>query len=198
MKSLFDCDVVAHEDIEIEIKVRVENVKPLDALMQKEGQFKGEVKQVDEYFTPAHVDYTSVSPVREWLRLRNEDGTFSINYKNYHFGADGKAEYCDEVETEVDEVGKVEKIFSAVGFRTLTRVEKLRSQWTYKDYEIAIDSVAGLGDFVEIEFNKKSVDPKKVTDDMMRFLSDLGVGKIQRSYQGYPFMLLFPDKVVYE
>lgn len=35
MKSLFDCDVVAHEDIEIEIKVRVENVKPLDALMQR-------------------------------------------------------------------------------------------------------------------------------------------------------------------
>jgi adenylate cyclase, class 2 len=188
---------MAHGDIEIEIKVKVERLAPLLALMEKEGKYEGEVRQVDEYFTPAHKNYTSVFPVNEWLRLRDENGKFSINYKNYHRDENGRSLYCDEYETHVEAMDKTEKIFGALGIRPLVKVDKVRRQWAYKDYGIAVDSVAGLGDFVEIEFNGESADPKRTMSEMMEFLKGLGVGRIRRNQQGYPFMLLFPEKVAY-
>lgn len=188
---------MAHSDIEIEIKVKVDNVTPLIALVEKEGHYEGEVNQIDEYFTPAHKNYVSAFPINEWLRLRNEDGKFSINYKKYHRDDDGKSLYCDEFETQVGAIDKIEKIFGALGIKSLVKVEKSRRQWAYKDYEIAIDSVAGLGEFVEIEFNGKSAEPKRTTSEMVTFLKGLDVGRIQQNHQGYPFMLLFPEKVEY-
>jgi len=32
---------------------------------------------------------------------------------------------------------------------------------------------------------------------MIKFLKDINVGKIQRNYQGYPFLLLFPEEAKY-
>jgi len=188
---------MAHNDTEIEIKVKVDDAAPIIALMEREGRYEGEVKQADEYFTPAHKDYVSVFPVTEWLRLRDEGGKFSINYKNYHLDGEGRGLYCDEVETRIDAIDKMETIFKALDFRPLVKVEKLRRKWIYKDYEIAIDSVTGLGSFVEIEFNGRSTDPKRTTSEMVEFLRGLNVGKIQRNYQGYPFILLFPEKAKY-
>ena len=191
------CEMMAHGDIEVEIKVRVEDVAPLIDLMGREGRYEGEVRQADEYFTPAHKDYTSKFPVTEWLRLRDEDGRFSVNYKNYHLNAEGKSVYCDEFETRVEQVEKMRSIFKALDIRPLVKVEKSRRQWAYKDYKVAVDSVAGLGDFVEIELDGRSPDPEKTTSAMVAFLRGLGVGRIRRNYQGYPVLLLFPEKAEY-
>ena len=189
--------MMAHDNREIEIQVRVERIAPLLALMGKEGKYEGEVRQVDEYFTPAHKDYAAASPVNEWLRLRNEDGKFSISYKNYHRGEDGRALYCDEFETHIEAMDTMKRIFGALGMRPLITVEKLRRRWTYRDYEIAVDTVVGLGDFVEIEFNGATEDPKRTTSEMVQFLKGLDVGRIQRSHQGYTFSLLFPERIEY-
>jgi len=88
----------------------------------------------------------------------------------------------------------------ALDFKPLIAVDKIRKTWTYKDYEIAIDSVKGLGDFVEIEYIGKAMDiePKKVTQEMIGFLKNLDCGKIKRNYVGYPFQLMFPDEVKFE
>ncbi len=189
---------MAHGDIEIEIKVKVERAEPLLALMGTEGKYEGEARQADEYFTPAHKDYFSASPINEWLRLRDEGGKFSVTYKNYHRDEGGKTLYCDEFETRVGAIDGMRKIFVALGIRPVIKVEKLRRQWSYKDYEIVIDSVAGLGDFVEIEFSGESADPKRTASEMVEFLKGLGVGRIRRYRQGYPFMLLFPGKAEYD
>ena len=55
-------------------------------------------------------------------------------------------------------------------------------------------------DFVEIEYIGKDeeVDPKKVTREMVDFLKNIGCGKIQINYVGYPFQLLFPEEVKFE
>ena len=188
---------MAHSDIEIEIKVKVEDPAPLLALMEREGRYEGEAKQVDEYFTPAHKNYVSVFPVTEWLRLRDEGGKFSVNYKNYHLNAEGKSIYCDEFESHVEKIDKIRSIFKVLDFRSLVKVEKLRRQWVYNDYVVAVDSVTGLGSFVEIEFNGTSADPEETTAGMMNFLRGLKVGRVQRNYQGYPFLLLFPEKAEY-
>lgn len=191
---------MANKNIEIEIQVNVESSKPLIDFLEKNGKFQSEKRQVDEYFSPAHRDFLGLRPVKEWLRLREAGEKYSINYKNWHFDKDGKSHYCDEFETNLESGEQVKKIFSALNFKSIVVVDKLRKIWTYEDYEIAIDSVKSLGDFVEIEYMGKDekVDPKKITGEMVDFLKKIGCGKITRNYVGYPFLMLFPNEVEYE
>ncbi len=188
------------KDIEIEIQVNIENSKPLTDFLNKNACFQKENHQVDDYFSPAHRDFTGVRPVKEWLRLRNSSGKYSINYKNWHFDDKEKSHYCDEYETEIEDGAQLKNILKVLNFKPLVKVDKTRKTWAYKNYEIAIDSVKGLGDFVEIEYigQEEKADPKKITEEMIGFLKSLGCGKIQRNYVGYPFQLLFPEEVKFE
>ncbi len=191
---------MANNNIEIEIQVNVENSKPLIEFLEKNGNFQSEKRQVDEYFSPAHRDFIATRPVAEWLRLRNAEGKYSFNYKNWHFDKNGKSHYCDEFETKIEDIATIKKILQALNFKSLVVVDKLRKIWTYKDFEIAVDSVESLGDFVEIEYIGKNekVSPEKITDEMVDFLKKVGCGKITRNYVGYPFLMLFPNEVKYE
>lgn len=185
---------------EIEIQVKIENSKPLIDFLEKNAEFKGENRQIDDYFSPAHRNFVELRPIKEWLRLRNSGGKYSINYKNWHYNEEGKAYHCDEYETKVEDLEQVKKILEVLNFKPIVTVDKIRKSWIYKDYEIEVDSVKNLGDFVEIEYAGKDekVDPKKTTEEMINFLKGLGCGKIQRNYLGYPFQLLFPNEVKWE
>src|SRR6266550_3627 len=187
------------KDVEIEIQVRISNGANLKTFLKKEAVFKNESYQKDEYFTPAHRNFVITKPVAEWLRLR-ESKSGSITYKNWHYDKDGKSEYCDEYESKVEDIEQMRKIFAAVDMQPLITIEKMRKTWVYKNYEIALDHVTDLGDFVEIEYkgSTTSVDPKTVTEGMVTFLKKVGCGKIERNYVGYPFMLLYPEEVKFE
>lgn len=188
------------ENIEIEIQVKVENIKSLIGFLEKNAQFKSETHQLDEYFSPAHRNFVEFRPLKEWLRLRDSNGDYSINYKNWHFDENGKSNYCDEYETELEDIDQIKKILEILNFKSLVLVDKLRKIWIYKDYEISIDNVKYLGVFVEIEYigNDKNANIKAITNEMISFLNNLGCGKIMRNYVGYPFQLLFPKEVKYE
>lgn len=191
---------MANNNVEIEIQVNVERVEVLLTFLKQNGTFQKETHQRDEYFSPTHADYLLKRPVHEWLRLRDADGKLSINYKDWEFDVEGKSHHCKEIETSVGSIEQMYKIFAALQLKSIAVVNKFRKIWTYQDYEIAIDSVEGLGDFVEIEYVGKedNLDSKKVTADMVEFLKELNCGKITRNYVGYPFLLLFPDEVKYE
>ena len=185
-------------DKEIEIKVKVENQKPLLAFLKKRAKYAGRLRQIDEYFVPAHRNFLAVYPVKEWLRLRQENGKYKITYKGFYYGKDGKPTSCDEFETEIGEIDQMRKLFKALNMKPIVKVDKVRQVWMYKDYEIALDKVAKLGDFIEIELKGTSKNPRRTTDKMIRFLKELEVGRIH-VYEGYPFHLLFPDRArIYE
>ena len=188
------------KDVEIEVQVNIENSEPLLNFLEKNANFQKENHQVDEYFSPAHRSFIETRPVKEWLRLRDSDGKYSINYKNWYFDEKGTSNHCDEYETMIDDLTQAKKILKVLNFKSIITVDKLRKTWTYKDYEVDIDSIKGLGDFVEIEYIGKNedVDPKKITEEMISFLKDVGCGKIKRNYVGYPFQLLFPEETKYE
>lgn len=188
------------KSIEIEIQVQVEKIKPLENFLKKNAKFEGEYHQIDEYFTPAHRNFIAKKPTDEWLRLRNANGKFSINYKNWHHDKDGKSHHCDEHETEVVDINKMRYIFESIDIKPIVVVDKIRKIYRYKKYEIALDEVKKLGDFVEIEYKGKATkkDASKIAQEMGDFLKSLKLGKIARNYNGYPFIMLFPKEVKYE
>ena len=120
--------------------------------------------------------------------------------QNWHFSEVGKSHHCDEFEFGLEDVGQLKRILEALDFRLLVTVDKVRRVWRYEDYEVSLDKVEGLGDFVEVEYvgNGGDVVPEKVTGEMIDFLKEVGCGKIMRNYRGYPFQLLFPEETEYE
>lgn len=186
-------------DIEIEIQAKIENSGALLDFLKKNAKLKNEKRQMDEYYSPTHRNFLDENPVKEWLRIRDEDGKYSMTYKNFHYDANGKGEFCDEYETKIGDLKKFRKILSALNFKMIVRVDKLRSSWIYGNYEISIDSIWGLGDFVEVEYKGlDGQDPRKIKSEMIDFLKGTGCGQIKTNQQGYPFLILFPEKAKYQ
>lgn len=185
---------------EIEIKVQVSSLQPLLLLLEREGVLEGAERQIDEYFSPAHRDFLTSSPIREWLRLRTENDRYSLNYKYWHYDEQGKSHHCDEYETHVEDIQQLKSILLALNFKSLVTVEKLRKSWRIGSYQISVDNVSGLGDFVEVEYRgpETGAVPGKITEEMLAFLKKAGCGKLFRNFQGYPFLLLFPERAVSE
>ena len=186
---------------EVEIQVKIENGQKLINFLEKNAEFKKESRQIDEYFHPIHRNFVKIRPIKEWLRLRNSDGRCSINYKNWYYNKNGKSlSYCDECETFIEDANQFKEILGALNFQLLIKVDKQRKTWVYKEYEIAVDKVKGLGNFVEIEYvgKNKNIEPKKILAEMISFLKNINCGKIERNYLGYPWQLLFPKEVKHE
>lgn len=185
---------------EIEIQVQIEHVQELISFLKKQAKFIGTKHQLDRYYSPAHRNFIESRPVKEWLRLRDSSGKFSVNYKNWYYDQDGKSQYCDEYETTIDDIDQLKKIFSILDIKEIVTVDKVRTLYLYQDYEIAIDSIKNLGNFVEIEYKSEIGDktPTDITREMITFLKQFNCGKISRNYVGYPFQLLFPQEVVFE
>ena len=104
------------KDKEIEIQTRIQNSKDLKSFLEKEANFISENRQVDEYFTPAHKDFTSIKPIEEWFRIRDEKGRFTINYKKWIYEK-GIGIYADEYETEIKDKQTARKIFIALDLK---------------------------------------------------------------------------------
>jgi adenylate cyclase class 2 len=185
---------------EIEIQVQIEKTQKLLAFLKKEAKFCGKLEQIDSYFIPAHRNFTKVRPIKEWLRLRSSSGKHTINYKNWHYDKAGRSHFADEYELEISDPAKMKGIFKALDMKPIVTVHKMRETWVYKDWEIAIDSIKNLGDFVEIEYKgkDKGKKPTEITQEMVNFLKKLDCGEIKRNYQGYPFQLLFPKEISHE
>jgi|SRR3989344_1046143 len=178
---------------EIELQAKIEHTDPLLKFLEREGKFQCEKHQIDEYFTPAHRDFLAKKPVEEWFRLRNAGDVYSINYKKWHFDSEGRGLYADEFETKLENGHMAGKILASLELKPVVIVEKVRKTWRHADYEICLDSVKGLGDFVEIEYmgGREASEHKAILDEMIAFLKKLGCGKIEINHSGYPALLLF-------
>lgn len=187
------------KDTEIEIQVKVARTKKLLEFLNSSAKLVGSFQQIDEYYTPKHRVFTKIRPVKEWLRLRKSEQGASITYKNWKYNKSGKSWHCDEYETEVKNLKQMKSIFAVLNFKLLCTVNKKRTIWKHKNYEISLDKVRGLGSFIEMEYKgKKNIKVTHAVSEMINFLKELSCGKIQRNNGGYPFMLMFPKEVKFE
>jgi len=122
----------------------IEKLKKLDA------EFVSEQIQKDYYFDDENETLTKTD---KCLRLRRQQtGNNEKVYLTYK-GAREKAKYKrrQEVDIEIGDADVAEKLLCGIGFNKVLTVEKKRSVWRFGGCEIGLDSVALLGDFVEIE-----------------------------------------------
>jgi adenylate cyclase class 2 len=192
---------------EVEIKVPAD-VDAVRARLREAGAERVDARrQRDVYYDAPHRDFAETD---EALRLRREtplpdgigsgapgDGasgeadpeTTKITYKGplLDEGSKTRAEH----ETEVADPEAATGIFSGLGFEPAATVEKRREFWAYDGFTVTLDTVAGLGEFVEIE---RAVDDEAaieaVRDDALDALDRLGLDGAEQVRTSYLGLLL--------
>ena len=180
-------------NIEVEIKVKVDSLKEIKNKVSKIGKLIKAVKQVDEYYVPAHRDFFAKKPhPTEWLRVRTNpdkvvwEYTRSVNPKE-----DGDYDYAEEYETEISDPEELRKILRFLDFKKSITVEKDREYWMCDKIEVALDSVKGLGFFVEAEAKGNFKSDKEAKKECIKFLENLGIKEVEKNQikKGYPQLL---------
>lgn len=186
------CDLV--QDIEIEIKFPLKNpeqlVRELDSKAKHEGK---DIFQKDSYYVPAHRDFFDKTYPYEWLRIRESTKGAFLNYKHFHPENVEKTDYCDELETMVENPRILRKIFASLDFKEAVVVEKTRNTWNFKGVEIAVDNVNGLGFYIELEAKKEFNDVREAKQYLFGILSELNASVGEEELRGYPYIVLKKD-----
>jgi adenylate cyclase class 2 len=145
---------------EVELKVRADHGAVRDRLDALGATRAGRVRQVDTYYDAPHRDFAETD---EALRVREETaepGTGSdggqggeietrLTYKGPLVEQESKTR--EEAETAVADPGAMRAVLDGLGFEPAATVEKERDRYQVEGYTVTLDTVDGLGEFVEVE-----------------------------------------------
>lgn len=142
--------------IELEILVEITSSyeQALDAL-----------KHLDLVQESITEDIYYIDPLRETLqpkdfrlkasfRLRNKGNKCFITYKDDHFQGDTWL-YSDEQETEIGDFVTAQEILKKLGFEKMVVLKNLKRIYHYESYEVVLERVENLGNFLEVELKKR-------------------------------------------
>ncbi|NYT18954.1 MAG: class IV adenylate cyclase [Methanosarcinales archaeon] len=169
--------------IEIEIKVRADHGPVRDRIVEM-GALKVRTEDhLDVYYNAPHRDFAETD---EALRLRSVNGGTRMTYKGRKLDSVSKTR--EEFETPVD--GTAAKgILVSLGFFESGTVKKTRDIYRYGDITICLDSVEGLGEFVEVELVADS-DIDSHRELLFEFLESIGLKKEDSIRTSYLEMLM--------
>jgi adenylate cyclase class 2 len=174
---------------EVELQIIIKNPIEVEKKLRKVGKFVGARRQVDKYFVPPYRDFFKKEPPIEYLRVRFEKGKNHLNYSFLHFGKDRWLKATDEYETFVEKPEIVEEIFKKIGLIPKVTVIKTRKYFDCINFEVTLDKVKGLGNFMEIEAKKSFGSIEKTRKACLDFLSKLNIKYEMRAQMGYPRMV---------
>jgi adenylate cyclase class 2 len=169
---------------EVELKVRTAHDEVEERLEATDADLVGTVEQVDTYYDAPDRDFAETD---EALRIREErdDGvTTRLTYKGPLVEAESKTR--EEAETAVTDSDAMHDILAGLGYEPAAEVRKERTRYDYRGYTVTLDTVDGLGEFVEVE--KETEDDiesaREGARDVMRSLDLDPDEQIRTSYLG--------------
>ncbi len=95
-----------------------------------------------------------------------------------------------EHEVEVSSKEEIENILKLLKFVSVVTVNKTRVVTHYGDFEVCVDSVEDLGDFIEVEKITNDGNADSIQEEMFVFLEPLGVKREDRVFDGYDILML--------
>ncbi|HMB50644.1 MAG TPA: class IV adenylate cyclase, partial [Natronoarchaeum rubrum] len=99
----------------------------------------------------------------------------------------------EEFETGVDGGATATEIFERLGFEAAATVEKDRERYELAGYDVTLDAVDGLGEFVEVETERETDDIAEARDGVRDLLGDLGLDADEQIRTSYLGLLLADD-----
>ena len=185
--------------IEVEQKFHLLNHDQLRQRLQEESAKRlGDQRQVDVYYNAPHRDFLADNSISEWLRIRNEDGAFSVTFKRFLPIHAPVKSHCDEFESTLSDGEAFQKLFEALDFKELVTVDKQREEWALDEVVVALDTVKDLGSFVEFEYKGESAQTVDEAHDIIKAcIKKLGA-KLGDTHTGYPHQVMMKYKATQE
>jgi len=146
--------------------------------------FSDPVRQDDTVFFPAGVSHPAPAGTNV-LRIRQEKDRAFLTLKQPRGDLD---KYEREVEIVAAEA--MLDIVMLLGFYIFSHSIKTRVRAQWEEMEICLDTVEGLGDFIEVErMVADDTDGEAIADELFVFLQTLGITSEDRVTRGYDVLL---------
>ena len=160
----------------------------------KKYEFVGEKQTIDVYYYDPLRDNLKPdvnNQINECLRLRTKGNQSFITYKVDHFDDNAIWLYSDEYETEVKDLKQVQSIIELLGLKKLLTIDNKKTIYKTDIYEIALEEVKDLGNFMEVEFcTNEDVDIISVKNEINKFIDNLNIKVSEELNMGKPEMML--------
>jgi len=130
------------------------------------------VDEVDVYLQHPCRDFTSTD---EALRLRRQGGLTTLTYKGPRLSSTGQVKARDEVEVSVSSFEAALEVLERLGFRKVAEVVKRRRVYELNGFKVYLDSVEGLGSFVEVECRSSPEELEKARSSIFKLAKQLGI-----------------------
>lgn len=172
---------------EVEIMAKLGSIEAFTTQLEQIGvQIDSELVQEDAIYVPFPLELSEVDAHRTpILRIRTENGTHKFTLKrNAEPGSDSLNNIEHELQISDDRV--MHQILLELGQHVCLNVKKTRRLATYGEFQLCIDSVEELGDFVEVEvLSDDTVDVEAARERMWLFLESLDVSRTNRVQESY-------------
>lgn len=168
---------------EVEVKVRADHEDVRSRLEAVGADRLGTVSQTDIYYEHPVRDFAEIDEALRIRREANGDETARITFKGQLVEAESKTRR--EIETSVGDAEIMAEILAAVGFDEAATVRKTRDRYRLDGFTVSLDTVDGLGTFLEVETSASEADIEAQRERAQSLLDDLGVDPadhIRRSY----------------
>ena len=178
---------------EVEVKARLGDrnavIKKLKSLDCKFGK---ELHQIDHIFIEGGISFPPPigTPV---LRVRKQGKIYFFTLK---ISQNNRTDSIER-EMEISEGEKMIEILKLLKWQETVLVDKRRVKTKYKNMEIVLDNVQGLGEFIEAERivkNHNHAERIKIQEELYSFLETIGVAKEDHVRDGKYDIMLFEIK----
>ena len=172
---------------EVEVKIRTSHEPIREEVSELNGTPIGTVEQIDTYFDAPHRDFAATDEALRLRQERPEDGTPThvLTYKGPLIDADSKTR--EEIEVSIPEPEEFRAILEALGFSPAATVRKKRDRYGLDECIVSLDTVDGLGEFVEVEAEGPAEtieEPRERAFDVLRALGLDPAEQLRTSYLG--------------
>ncbi len=169
--------------LEVEVKYRCADWDTLRAKLLDLGAVSHPPREeIDHYFNAPDRDFARTD---EALRIRKVGEAYKLTYKGPKLEAETKTR--TEIEFAFDSPDKAAALFSALGYRSVAVISKLRRVCSLRrngfDFEICFDDAGANGKFVELEIQALPDKFEAAKAELLAFAIELGLTEVEkRSY----------------
>ena len=179
--------------MEIEARVRVDSLDHIKLELVKLGAMFSHKETQDDVIYKRKEDLNAVQRAGSFiLRIRKTDINSKLTFKALTETAGSWVEH----ETKVSNPKDMKAILGKIGFVNALEVQKKREHGKLGEINICLDSIEGLGDYLELEVVSDNVQDGKSKINIL--LQKLDFSEDQIIHDGYVAMLFKRQGVVFD
>ena len=194
---LTTCPLQAAKEIELKISITEQQYPHLQEWLKNNAVYKGVSQQTEYYVTNPETPWNESKGFKDTaitMRVRQESKGDTFCYKQAHFdSATKKPTHRDEYETKVESGTTILQILTLLGYTRHTLLSKKRTTYLVRDtFEIVLDEVQGVGNFIEIELKIPTDNVQTGIRSIEALLREISITQFTQYERSYIHMIWNP------